>query len=561
MSARLLLAMMCGSGLLLATSESAGGTVAEPWHPSASSPFHRGHWRAQQESGPALPLSLDAEVTVSPDRSRLQVEAILTFRVETASDAVEFLLRPEVELGTVEDAGGIPLAYDRVRDAVSIRCPTMIPGTTMAWKFKYTVRLSRPLAELGSFYTANPWYPYVASPNEDDEFLRSVPTVARISVRVPDPWVAISSGRLAVARESEERRYVWTQARPSPLHPLIVGRFRSLEIRSGGVLGRGFFSEEHAEIGEDFVRTSLAIIEFYGRTIGSYDRADFSVVEAVLPSRLHGLTLPGLTILSTDDVDPASPFPYRVLAHEIAHNWWSILVEFPRRSDYWLREGLPTYSALMFLESTYGAEMMRQELSRSREIALGATEPQPLSVGIDMDDRASTLALNYHKATFVLHMLRKLLGRDRFVELLRQFNAVHSDSSASTQDFQRIAEGIYDGDLGWFFAAWVDSAEIPRYELRYEVLENADATTSTHQIVGTIQQHEASVEGPALLQVRLLGAPPLEHVVWLEPGTTRFSIICPAPPEALEFDPHGDLLYSGASIERVGSRHPSRPSR
>ena len=248
MAARYLLALMCGSGLLLASSESAGGAAAEPWHPSASSPSHRGHWRAQQESGPALPLSLDAEVTVSPDRSRLQVEAILTFRVETASDAVEFLLRPEVELGTVEDAGGIPLAYDRVRDAVSIRCPTMIPGTTMAWKFKYTVRLSRPLAELGSFYTANPWYPYVASPNEDDEFLRSVPTVARISVRVPDPWVAISSGRLAVALESGERRYVWTQARPSPLHPLIVGRFRSLETRSGGVLGRGYFSEEHAEI-------------------------------------------------------------------------------------------------------------------------------------------------------------------------------------------------------------------------------------------------------------------------------------------------------------------------
>jgi hypothetical protein len=489
------------------------------------------------------------------------VETSLTFRVETAADTVRFLLRPEVELGTVQDDGGTPLAYERVRRSGSIRCPDLLPGTTRTLRFKYTVRLSRPLAELGSFYTANPWYPHVASPNLDDEFLSSVPTVARISVRVPEPWVAISSGRLAIAQESGDRRYIWTQARPSPLHPLIVGRFRSLEIRSGGVLGRGFFSEEHAEIGEEFVRTSLAIIEFYGHMIGSYDRPDFSVVEAVLPSRLRGLTLPGLTILSTDVVDPASPFPHGILAHEIAHNWWSVLVELPRRSDYWLREGLPTYSALMFLESTYGAEMMRQELLRSRNIALGAAEPQPLRIGIDMADQASSYALNYHKATFVLHMLRNLLGRDRFVDLLQQFNASHSDSTASTGDFRHVAEGIYGQDLGWFFDAWVDSADIPRYELRYEVLENADATSSTHQIAGTIRQYDAAVEGPALVRVSLTGAPPLEHVVWLESGTTRFSIICPAPPEELEFDPHRDLLYSRATVERVGSRRPGRRSR
>ncbi len=560
MAGRFLLALTCGAGLLVATPANAGGKAAEPWAPHANSPSHGGRLPARQESLPALPLSLDAEVSVSPDRARLRVEARLTFRVETASEEVEFLLRPEVELDTVEDADGMPLAYERGRNAVSIRCPTMAPGSTMAWRFNYTVRLSRPLAELDSFYTANPWYPYVTSPHEDDEFLRNVPTVARISVRVPDPWVAVSSGRLEVVRDSGERRYVWTQARPSSLHPLIVGRLRSLEIRSGGVLGRGFFSEEHAEIGEEFVRTSLAIIEFYGRTMGSYDRADFSVVEAVLPSRLHGLTLPGLTILSTDDVDPASPFPYRILAHEVAHNWWSILVEFPKRSDYWLREGLPTYSALMFLESAYGAEMMRQELSHSRGIALGAEEPQPLSVGIDMEDGASSYALNYHKAAFVLHMLRNLIGRERFVELLRQFNSTYSNSSASTQDFRRIAEEVYGRDLGWFFAGWVEAAEIPRYELRYEVLENPDATTSTHQIVGTIQQHEASVEGPALLRVRLVGAPPLEHVVWLEAGTTRFSIICPAPPETLEFDPHHDLLYSDVTVRRVESRRQSHPS-
>jgi len=323
-----------------------------------------------------LLLRLDAEVYAHPDWPRLRVVARLTFQVEGAAEEVELMLRPEVELDAIESSNGELLGYERDSNSVSIRDPALVPGATVTWTFGYTVRLSRPLSELGGFYTAIPWYPYLAQPTQEDELSRSVPTVARVSVHVPQPWVAVSSGRLEVQREGGDTRYIWAQAHRSPLHPLIFGRFRTFENRSGGTVARGFFSDEHAKVGEDFVRYALAVIEFYEQTIGHHDLADFSLVEAGLPGRLQGLTLPGLTILSTDSVDPFTPFPFRVLAHEIGHNWWSILVEFPRRADYWLREGLPTYSALMFLESTYGADMMRQELRETRRIALLAEEAQ-----------------------------------------------------------------------------------------------------------------------------------------------------------------------------------------
>jgi aminopeptidase N len=381
-----------------------------------------------------------------------------------------------------------------------------------------------------------------------------MPTIARISVSVPEPWVAVSSGRLSVDRGSGDPRYTWTQAHRSPLHPLIVGPFRTITRREGSIVGRGFFSEEHAEIGADLVRYALQVIEFYDGAIGAHDLSDFALVEAALPGRVRGLTLPGLTILSSDSADPSTPFPFRILAHEIAHNWWSIRVEFPGRTDFWLREGLPTYSGLMFLESTYGAEMMRQELRQTRQIALQAKQSQPLSGSLDVEDRASVSALGYHKAAFVLHMLRNLLGRERFLGLLQRFSSAYAGSSATTNDFRRVAEEVYGEDLGWFFAAWVDSAAIPRYQVRYEVVQNADTAKSTHRIVGTVQQHEARTEGPALLRVKLLGAPPLEQVVWLEAGATHFSIVCPAPPAELEFDPDEDLLHRGVQIERIESR-------
>jgi hypothetical protein len=185
-------------------------------------------------------------------------------------------------------------------------------------------------------------------------------------------------------------------------------------------------------------------------------------------------------------------------------------------------------------------------------------DAQPLSFSGDVQDRAAASALNHHKAAFVLHMLRNVLGRERFVELLQRFGAAYADSSASTQDFQRVAEEVYGDDLGWFFAAWIERGAVPRFEVSYEVLENADAATSTYRIVGNIRQLDAHAQAPALLRVSLLGAPPLEQVIWLDAGTTHFSVVCPSPPEALVFDPDEDLLHRGVEITRLDSRHVSR---
>lgn len=502
-----------------------------------------------------VPLALEAEVRARPDLPRLLVEASVTFQVESTTEQVSFLLGPALELDLVEDAAGLPLTFRRGLRTVVIDCPRLEAGQVSSWRFRYSIRLTDRLGDMSYFYAQTPWYPYVAAPVLAGEFELNVPVTAHVSVRVPEPWVAISSGRLTVGRDQGEHRYIWTQTRPARLHPLIIARLGKIEMRSGGILGRGFFSPENADMAEGTLGYALAALEFYGTVIGRYQQADYSIVELPLPPQLRGLTLPGLTLISSRDVDPTTPFPHRILAHEVGHLWWSIYVEFPRRSDYWLREGLPTYSAIMFLGRRYGPEMARQELMRSRRVALTPEWPEPLARGLDMEDQSAVYALNYHKGAFVLHMLRNVMGQERFTELLREFNAEYSGSSATTDDFRTMAEEIYGDDLGWFFAAWVESADVPRFEVRYSISGGGRSSVPTYEISGTIEQSGASVRSPVVLRVTLRGAPPLDHTVWLEPGTTTFRIYCPTPPEGLELDPDEQLLHRGARVELVESRH------
>ncbi|MFQ5742248.1 MAG: M1 family metallopeptidase [Acidobacteriota bacterium] len=500
---------------------------------------------------PLQPLSLDMEVEVRPRLPRLRVRATLTFQAHRPVEEARLLLRPEIELDLVADASGMLLPYERTANSVLIRTSRLDPGTATTWTFRYTLQLNSPLEELGSFYTRNPWYPYLSHPGAATEFPRYMPTTARLTVSLPTPWVAVSAGRLTISREGPKNRYLWEQSRPSPFHALVIGRFKLVEHRADHLRGHGFFSPENAGQGKVFIEYVTSVLRFYGKTIEEYRLTDYSLVELPLPAGLRGLTWPGLTLLSSADVVPTSPFPYRILAHEIAHNWWNFIVVFPGRSDYWLREGLPTYCALLFLERQYSRAMMRQELGRSRRLALSVDDPEPLSAGFDMSSQAALFSLNYHKSAVVLHMLRTILGRDSFVELLREFCSAYAGGTATTADFRRLAEERYGGDLQWFFSSWIEEVAVPSFKIRYWVRRRPTVQVPAYELAGTIVQTGARIRGPALLRVRLRGAPPLEHTIWLEPGTTPFSLSCPSIPETLEFDPDQSLLSRDVNVELV----------
>ena len=169
-----------------------------------------------------------------------------------------------------------------------------------------------------------------------------------------------------------------------------------------------------------------------------------------------------------------------------------------------------------------------------------------------MSSPEAIYALNYHKAAAVLHMLRQVMGLDKFIDLNRALHDLGED--VTTPVFVRLAEDIFGGDLSWFFNAWLRSAEVPSFRVRYGY-ERVETEMPRYELRGVIEQQGATIRYPVRMRVSLEAAPPLETTVWIEPGSADFSISLPSPPTGLQFDPDGDLLYRGeVSVEFVDPR-------
>jgi aminopeptidase N len=155
----------------------------------------------------------------------------------------------------------------------------------------------------------------------------------------------------------------------------------------------------------------------------------------------------------------------RLVAHEIAHQWWGNAVTEGDWDDVWLSEGFATYFTLLFVEHAYGAEPFREGLRQSLKTILTFEEKNPgYRVVHDTlsDMRKVITSHTYQKGGWTLHMLRGIVGTDRFWAGIREYYRLYRDGSASTADFRRVMEEASGRDLGWFFDQWLYRGGIPR---------------------------------------------------------------------------------------------------
>jgi aminopeptidase N len=76
-------------------------------------------------------------------------------------------------------------------------------------------------------------------------------------------------------------------------------------------------------------------------------------------------------------------------------------------------------------------------------------------------------ANNYSKGGWVLHMLRGLMGDDKFFAGIREYYKTYRNRNALTEDFQAIMEKHARQDLDWFFRQWIYEAGYPKLEVSW----------------------------------------------------------------------------------------------
>ncbi|MCC6350314.1 MAG: hypothetical protein IT347_12075 [Candidatus Eisenbacteria bacterium] len=156
-------------------------------------------------------------------------------------------------------------------------------------------------------------------------------------------------------------------------------------------------------------------------------------------------------------------FPEFVVAHELMHQWWGDLVTCRDFHHIWLNEGFATYGEALWAESQGGYAAYKADMDQNRYLGPGSVWVPDAS----NETRVFDSNLSYNKGSWVLHMLRHVLGEQTFFDALLAYRATWGYKSATTENFRDACEAVSGRDLDAFFQQWIYGEYYPQYRANW----------------------------------------------------------------------------------------------
>lgn len=243
-------------------------------------------------------------------------------------------------------------------------------------------------------------------------------------------------------------------------------------------------------------------------------------------------------------------------AHETAHQWWGNVVAADGYEDEWLMEALANYSALLMLEKTQGAAALRMVLSQYRSNLLSRNEDGqtvesagPISWGRRLNSSKSRAwrTITYEKGSWIIHMLRRRLGDERFLEMLGELCRRYRFLTVTTEEFRKLAaeflpDASPDPTLENFFEHWVQGIGLPTLRFSHSVKGKAPRV----RISGTVAQSGVADDFTIYVPVEIQFAGSEPIIRWIRTGDepVPFDVTVRQRPAKVVFNPGDSVLAS-----------------
>ena len=280
----------------------------------------------------------------------------------------------------------------------------------------------------------------------------------RIAVTAPAGYHVAASGELVEhRRRSSGERWVYAMEHPMAtyLATLQIGRYvvREHDASTGSVPTRTVAPSDVDLAGSfDAQPRMLAVFE---ELFGPYPFDSYTAVitddDLEIPLESQSLSTFGRNFAS-DDWERV-----RLVAHELAHQWFGNAVTLARWRDIWLHEGFACYAEWLWSEHSGGrsaAEHARHHHDRladlDQDLLLGDPGPELM-----FDDRV------YKRGALALHAVRTLVGESAFTDLLHGWVADHAGRSVTTEEFLGYADARTGHDVSGLLRPWLHETPLP----------------------------------------------------------------------------------------------------
>lgn len=240
-------------------------------------------------------------------------------------------------------------------------------------------------------------------------------------------------------------------------------------------------------------------------------------------------------------------FSFTLLAHEVAHQWFGDHVTCGSWEDIWLNEGFATYFEGLCQEAINPWNWYTWKYNKIANI----TSNPGGSVLVDDTtsvNRIFSSRLTYNKGSYLVHMLRWLLGDDDFYAALRNYlnDPKHAGGFAKTPDLIDALETQSGKDLTKFFDQWYYNQGFPVYD----ILLNQDGQGNNKKLNIYQTQSHPSVdffEMPVPVQFFIGGKDTILRFDNTYNGQ-QFDIDLPGKVDSIKFDPELWLLAQYGSV-------------
>lgn len=311
-----------------------------------------------------------------------------------------------------------------------------------------------------------------------------------INITVPKPYKVASNGLLQEKTAYDTEWHTWHWKTRYPIHnynvSINIGLFETVEDKylaeDGTVVPVIFYvlpQDKHraGELLEITIQKLKLLRMYYGE---------------------YGFTSEKVGIVQTDYLGMehqtinsyGNEFRYTVidgkaydwlLLHELIHEWWGNLITVNDWADFWIHEGITTYTDALFLWDYFGEEVYHNKIAEYRGLI---RNQQPVIPGIDITSAEVYNHDVYYKGAYFMHTLSFVMGRGTFSNIVRAFALQNRYQHTSTEELRSFFETYSGLNLKGLFDMYLYSTDLP--ELLIEEYSDGTFTVSIPNITFTI---------------------------------------------------------------------------
>lgn len=454
---------------------------------------------------------------------------------------------------TAVESNGKPVAYQHETDALFITLPS---PSTKNQRSQFTITyhgvpatgliIAKNKYEDRTFFSDNwpnrgrNWLPTIDHPYDKAtcEFVVSAPA----HYQVVSNGLKIEETDLATGK----RLTHWKQSVPiAPwLYVLGVAKFavQHVDDFQGKAIQTWVYYQDRDAGFYDFAEPTKKVLEFYSNYVGPFSYEKLANIQS--NSVGGGMEAASAILYGDRSVSGERNVRWRnIVIHEIAHQWFGNAVTEYDWDDVWLSEGFATYFTLLFIEHEYGRDAFLEGLqsSKKRVDNFYLKNPAYRIVHDNLQDmKKVTSSHTYQKGSWILHMLRGVVGTEHFWHGIQTYYRKYRNGNATTEDFRREMEEASGKDLSTFFQQWLYKAGALAYagDWKYDPIKKQLRIT-----LDQVQKDGSLFEMPLEIGIYFEGQdrPQLE-VIEVKEKSNVFTIDVDTEPENIRLDPNAWVL-------------------